>query len=193
MSTQAHSLEYESEYRSSIAPRTATGRASMGRSLGATTPTGGGRVLKIVTEMGSQAVSGISPAMSANAAQSFVAATEREKKEMQNLNERLGKSAFEKLRKVAQSSWHSFQATISIVSRDWKPRTVNWWLNWKNYVVVGARIHGLSKKNSPLICPLHESKWTMLDVVKPRSKFKLHVYKRTSPNFAGGMCIGLAF
>lgn len=62
----------------------------MGRSLGGTTPTSGGRVLKIVTEMGSSAVSGISPAMSANAAQSFVAATEREKKEMQSLNERLG-------------------------------------------------------------------------------------------------------
>jgi intermediate filament protein if len=50
----------------------------------------GGRVLKIVTEMGSSTISGITPAMSANAAQSFLQATEKEKKEMQNLNDRLG-------------------------------------------------------------------------------------------------------
>jgi len=46
--------------------------------------------LKIVTEMGSSAATGISPAMTANAAQSFVKATEKEKKDMQNLNDRLG-------------------------------------------------------------------------------------------------------
>jgi len=86
----AHSLEYESEYRSSIAPRTAAGRSSMGRSLGSTTPTGGGRILKIVTEMGSSAVSGISPAMSAKAAQGFVAATEREKKRDAKLERTFG-------------------------------------------------------------------------------------------------------
>lgn len=84
-------LEYESEYRSSITPRTATGtritRSSGGMSPGASS---GGRVLKIVTEMGSSTISGITPAMSANAAQSFLQATEKEKKEMQNLNDRLG-------------------------------------------------------------------------------------------------------
>lgn len=40
--------------------------------------------------MGSNTVSGITPAMSANAAQSFLQATEKEKRDMQNLNDRLG-------------------------------------------------------------------------------------------------------
>lgn len=51
---------------------------------------GGGRILKMVTEMGSApAVGGISPALSASAAKSFLEATDKEKKEMQNLNDRL--------------------------------------------------------------------------------------------------------
>jgi intermediate filament protein if len=83
-------LEYESEYRSSITPRASTGQR-ITRSSGAMSPGGGGgRVLKIVTEMGSSTISGITPAMSANAAQSFLQATEKEKKEMQSLNDRLG-------------------------------------------------------------------------------------------------------
>jgi len=83
--------EYETEYKSVIQPRTAS-RGSL-RHSGAYSPTpgtGGGRVLKMVTEMGTSSVSGISPAMSANAAKSFLDATEKEKKEMQNLNDRLG-------------------------------------------------------------------------------------------------------
>uniref|UniRef100_A0A914P1T1 IF rod domain-containing protein n=1 Tax=Meloidogyne incognita TaxID=6306 RepID=A0A914P1T1_MELIC len=44
----------------------------------------------MVTEMGSApAVGGISPALSASAAKSFLEATDKEKKEMQNLNDRL--------------------------------------------------------------------------------------------------------
>lgn len=94
-SSGERALEYESEYRSSIAPRVTTGVQRMSRGAGALSPggasvIGGGRVLKIVTEMGSSAVSGITPAMSANAAQSFLQATEREKRDMQNLNDRLG-------------------------------------------------------------------------------------------------------
>uniref|UniRef100_A0A914PEL3 IF rod domain-containing protein n=1 Tax=Panagrolaimus davidi TaxID=227884 RepID=A0A914PEL3_9BILA len=50
----------------------------------------GGRVLKMVTEMGSATVGGMSPALSANAAKSFLEATDKEKKEMQGLNDRLG-------------------------------------------------------------------------------------------------------
>lgn len=49
-----------------------------------------GRVLKMVTEMGSASIGGISPALSANAAKSFLEATDKEKKEMQGLNDRLG-------------------------------------------------------------------------------------------------------
>ncbi len=49
-----------------------------------------GRVLKMVTEMGSATISGISPAMSATAAKSFLEATDKEKKELQGLNDRLG-------------------------------------------------------------------------------------------------------
>uniref|UniRef100_A0A1I7SW94 Intermediate filament tail domain protein n=1 Tax=Bursaphelenchus xylophilus TaxID=6326 RepID=A0A1I7SW94_BURXY len=49
-----------------------------------------GRVLKMVTEMGSAAVGGISPALSANAAKSFLEAADKDKKEMQGLNDRLG-------------------------------------------------------------------------------------------------------
>ncbi|KJH42071.1 intermediate filament protein [Dictyocaulus viviparus] len=51
---------------------------------------GGGRVLKMVTEMGSATMGGISPALSANAAKSFLEATDKEKKELQGLNDRLG-------------------------------------------------------------------------------------------------------
>ncbi|KFD56334.1 hypothetical protein M514_02789 [Trichuris suis] len=88
--TAESTLEYEGEYRSSITPRTA-GRSSTRSSsgMGSAAQTPGGRVLKIVTEMGSSTVSGISPSFSANAAQSFLAATEKEKREMQNLNDRL--------------------------------------------------------------------------------------------------------
>ncbi|KAK6008877.1 intermediate filament protein [Ostertagia ostertagi] len=50
----------------------------------------GGRVLKMVTEMGSATIGGISPALSANAAKSFLEATDKEKKELQGLNDRLG-------------------------------------------------------------------------------------------------------
>ncbi|EJW74444.1 hypothetical protein WUBG_14646, partial [Wuchereria bancrofti] len=50
----------------------------------------GGRVLKMVTEMGSASIGGISPALSANAAKSFLEATDKEKKKMQGLNDRLG-------------------------------------------------------------------------------------------------------
>ncbi|KRZ13257.1 Intermediate filament protein B [Trichinella zimbabwensis] len=83
-------LEYENEYRSTITPRTA-GRSSTRTSggIGSAGQGSGGRVLKIVTEMGSSTVSGISPAFSANAAQSFLEATEKEKRELQNLNDRL--------------------------------------------------------------------------------------------------------
>jgi hypothetical protein len=49
-----------------------------------------GRILKMVTEMGTSSMSGISPDMSKVAAKSFVAATEKEKKDLQNLNDRLG-------------------------------------------------------------------------------------------------------
>jgi predicted nuclease with TOPRIM domain len=43
----------------------------------------------MVTEMGSMPVGGMSPALSANAAKSFLEATDKEKKEMQSLNDRL--------------------------------------------------------------------------------------------------------
>lgn len=44
----------------------------------------------MVTEMGSSLVGGMSPALSANAAKSFLESTDKEKKEMQGLNDRLG-------------------------------------------------------------------------------------------------------
>jgi intermediate filament protein if len=81
--------EYSSSYSSTIKPRTAvktTSRSSGGFTSGAT----GGRVLKMVTEMGSATIGGISPALSANAAKSFLEATDKEKKELQGLNDRLG-------------------------------------------------------------------------------------------------------
>ncbi|CAJ0581350.1 unnamed protein product, partial [Mesorhabditis spiculigera] len=51
---------------------------------------GSSRVLKMVTEMGSATIGGISPALSANAAKSFLESTDKEKKELQGLNDRLG-------------------------------------------------------------------------------------------------------
>lgn len=42
-----------------------------------------GRILKMVTEMGSTSVGGLSPSLSATAAKSFLEATDKEKKEMQ--------------------------------------------------------------------------------------------------------------
>ncbi|KAI6197480.1 hypothetical protein M3Y94_01229200 [Aphelenchoides besseyi] len=85
--------EYEHNYRSTIQPRTAvrsSSRQSGTFNTNSTPGTGGGRVLKMVTEMGSSAVGGMSPALSANAAKSFLEAADKEKKEMQGLNDRLG-------------------------------------------------------------------------------------------------------
>lgn len=87
--------DYRQEYRSSITPRGTYQRGSYG---GALTPTGsGGRVLKIVTEIGSSSMSGMSPAMSANAASAILESREREKKDLADLNDRLA-SYIEKVR-----------------------------------------------------------------------------------------------
>jgi intermediate filament protein if len=81
------SQDYETEYHSSIGPRDTFQRSAASRGSSGIS---GGRVLKIVTEMGASSVSGISPAMGANAASSIIESREREKKEMQDLNDRLG-------------------------------------------------------------------------------------------------------
>ncbi|CAD5212111.1 unnamed protein product [Bursaphelenchus okinawaensis] len=82
--------EYEISYRSTIQPRTAVRTPSRQSGNFNSSGGGGGRVLKMVTEMGSSAVGGISPALSANAAKSFLEAADKDKKEMQGLNDRLG-------------------------------------------------------------------------------------------------------
>lgn len=74
-----------SDYRSSISARAGYVRPSP---ISAASP-GGGRVLKIVTEMGSHSVSGFSPAFGSGAASAILESREREKKEMQDLNDRL--------------------------------------------------------------------------------------------------------
>lgn len=93
MSKGSSEQEYEIQYRSTIQPRTAV-RTTSRQSGNYTTSTsgggGGGRVLKMVTEMGSAAIGGISPAMTANAAKSFLESTDKEKKDLQGLNDRLG-------------------------------------------------------------------------------------------------------
>jgi len=91
--------EYEGEYRSNIQPRESGFTRSMQRSSQRSygSPSSGGRVLKIVTEMGSNSVTGLSPALSANAASAILESREREKKEMQDLNDRLA-SYIEKVR-----------------------------------------------------------------------------------------------
>jgi intermediate filament protein if len=81
------------EYRSGIQPRTAVRtqtRTSGGFQSTRNGTSGGGRVLKMVTEMGSSVAGGMSPALSATAAKSFLEATDKEKKTMQGLNDRLG-------------------------------------------------------------------------------------------------------
>jgi intermediate filament protein if len=75
----------DSDYRSSISAR----QGFQGRSQMSQMSPGGGRVLKIVTEMGSHSVSGFSPAFSQGAASAILESREREKKEMQDLNDRL--------------------------------------------------------------------------------------------------------
>ncbi|EFO91433.1 hypothetical protein GCK72_006116 [Caenorhabditis remanei] len=93
MSSQKESSEYEIQYRSTIQPRTAVrsqSRQSGNYVSGGNGAASGGRVLKMVTEMGSATVGGISPALSANAAKSFLEATDKEKKTLQGLNDRLG-------------------------------------------------------------------------------------------------------
>jgi len=82
--------EYKVEYRSTITPRTAT--RSSTRSSQGYVPAGatGGRTIKLVTEMGTSSMSGITPDLSKAAAKSFLDAQEKEKKEMQSLNDRLG-------------------------------------------------------------------------------------------------------
>lgn len=73
------------DYRSSI-----SARAGFTRPLGMSSMSpGGGRVLKIVTEMGSHSVGGFSPAFGSGAASAILESREREKKEMQDLNDRL--------------------------------------------------------------------------------------------------------
>jgi intermediate filament protein if len=85
--TPADLLEYDVSYRSSIGPRVShAGHAFNNSSNDRNT---GGRTLKMVTEMGSSAF-GISPAMMDAGAKSFLQTAEREKKEMQGLNDRLG-------------------------------------------------------------------------------------------------------
>ncbi|VDL76879.1 unnamed protein product [Nippostrongylus brasiliensis] len=93
MSKSESASDYEIQYRSTIQPRTAVrsqSRQSGNYAAGGTGGGGGGRVLKMVTEMGSATIGGISPALSANAAKSFLEATDKEKKELQGLNDRLG-------------------------------------------------------------------------------------------------------
>lgn len=66
----------DSDYRSSISAR----QGFQGRSQMSQMSPGGGRVLKIVTEMGSHSVSGFSPAFSQGAASAILESREREKK-----------------------------------------------------------------------------------------------------------------
>lgn len=80
------------EYRSSIGARESYSAHHL-RSPGAAvygSGGGGGRVLKIVTEMGASSLHGISPAFGSNAASAILESREREKREMQDLNDRLG-------------------------------------------------------------------------------------------------------
>ncbi|KAF8362398.1 ifb-1, partial [Pristionchus pacificus] len=93
MSKESSEFESSMSYRSTIQPRTAVrtqSRQSGNYVSGGTNTGGGGRVLKMVTEMGSATIGGISPALSANAAKSFIEATDKEKKTLQGLNDRLG-------------------------------------------------------------------------------------------------------
>lgn len=79
-------------YRSTISARPGFSRSS----TSAISP-GGGRVTRIVTEQHSSSVSGYSPAFSTGAASAILETREREKKEMQDLNDRLA-SYIEKVR-----------------------------------------------------------------------------------------------
>jgi len=83
----------EPEYKSSIQARPTFSRTSTTTS----SPGGGGRTLKVVTEFGSSSISGYSPAFSQNAASAILESREREKKDMQDLNDRLA-SYIEKVR-----------------------------------------------------------------------------------------------
>jgi intermediate filament protein if len=77
----------ESEYHSSITPRETFQRGSSYRASAASQS---GRSIKIVSEMGASSVAGISAAMGHEAAASIKDSRDREKKEMQDLNDRLG-------------------------------------------------------------------------------------------------------
>ncbi len=71
---QTKESDYDIQYRSPIQPRTAT-MSTQRRSSGSFSPgPGGGRVLSIVTEMGMGSVGlvGASPALTKDAAESFV-------------------------------------------------------------------------------------------------------------------------
>jgi intermediate filament protein if len=82
------------DYKSSISARPGFARGSTSTYQ---TSSGGGRTLKIVTEMGSSQVSGYSPAFSGAATSAILESREKEKKDMQDLNDRLA-SYIEKVR-----------------------------------------------------------------------------------------------
>lgn len=88
----------ESHYHESTGYRSAiSSRPGFTRAAASAISPGGGRVLKIVTEMGSSTVTGYSSAFSTGAASAILESREREKKEMQDLNDRLA-SYIEKVR-----------------------------------------------------------------------------------------------
>lgn len=70
----------------------------------------------MVTEMGSASIGGISPALSANAAKSFLEATDKEKKEMQGLNDRLG-NYIDRVKKLEEQNRKLVQELEDLRSR----------------------------------------------------------------------------
>ena len=137
----------------------------------------------MVTEMGSSAVGGMSPALSANAAKSFLEAADKEKKEMQGLNDRLG-NYIDRVKKLEEQN-RKLVADLEDLRGRWGKDTSD----IKASARLAFRPAGYSppfRSNTPTIFRRLAKTSTMRRVRRRRSTSRSRVFARTSRSIAIG-------